>query len=309
MLRSLKHFNATKSCHRRMFTVYTIPIRRDNYSYLISDPETRDAAAVDPEDADKVMQCISKNGLNLKFILTTHHHADHAGGNSRMLKLAGHNVPVYGGDRRVQAVSHVLLDSSWSTANPKIKLGQNVTIVPIHTPGHTTSHITFHATDGSAPPADRPEEYMNFPKPLEHSTSSALFTGDTLFVSGCGRFFESQHDFGIMHRSLTEKLAHNATVSAGTLVFCGHEYTASNLEFARHVDPGNKLVEKMLAAITQVQKKHEDSGHKASLCCTVPSTVAQERLANPFLRAREILTDISDAHQALGKLRELKDSF
>uniref|UniRef100_A0A803V9D2 Hydroxyacylglutathione hydrolase, mitochondrial n=1 Tax=Ficedula albicollis TaxID=59894 RepID=A0A803V9D2_FICAL len=196
--------------------VEILPALTDNYMYLLIDQDTREAAIVDPVQPQKVLDAVKKHGVKLTTVLTTHHHWDHAGGNEKLVKMEP-GLHVYGGDSRVgaltQRVSHL-------TA---LKVG-SLSVKCLSTPCHTSGHICYYVTkpNSSEPPA--------------------VFTGDTLFVAGCGKFFEGTPDE--MYKALIEILG---SLDPQTRVYCGHEYTINNLKFARHVEPSNPSIQEKLA--------------------------------------------------------------
>ena len=226
--------------------VEVLPALTDNYMYLLIDEETKEAAIVDPVQPQKVLDAVKKHGVKLTSVLTTHHHWDHAGGNEKLVKLET-GLRVYGGDSRVgaltQKVSHLT----------SLKVG-SLNVKCLCTPCHTSGHICYYVTkpNSSEPPA--------------------VFTGDTLFVAGCGKFFEGTPEE--MYRALIEILG---SLDPETRVYCGHEYTINNLKFARHVEPNNVSIQEKLAWA----KAKYDSGEP-----TIPSTIAEEFTYNPFMRVR-----------------------
>ncbi|KAJ1507280.1 hypothetical protein HMI56_000178 [Coelomomyces lativittatus] len=184
--------------------IYPIPCLQDNYAYLLVDESTHQAAAVDPVTPSEVIQAAKNLNVDLKMILTTHHHWDHASGNLRFTEKCP--VPVFGGDERIEALSNKVQDGDI------LKLG-NIQIQAIETPCHTRGSISYYCSMG------------------EHS---ALFSGDTLFIAGCGRFFEG--DASTMLKSLS-KLSKLPTT---TEVYCGHEYTAKDLKVKINDEAGEK---------------------------------------------------------------------
>lgn len=259
----------------RCMEVLAVPVLQDNFAYLLIDTATATCAAVDPAEPQKVVDVAKKRNLNISFVLTTHHHWDHAGGNEEMLGLIG-KVPVYGGDERIQAVSHLLKDRDVVT------LG-DITITTRTSPCHTTGHVLYHCRTPSSPTA-------------------ALFTGDTLFVGGCGRFFEgTAEQMNYALNSLVSDLPDD------TLVYCGHEYALNNLGFAMHVEPNN---EQLQAKVAAVKTTLAAGGH------SIPSTVGEERQYNPFMRLHspEIRATLglgpnTPAVEVMAKLRELKNHW
>ncbi|XP_057171513.1 hydroxyacylglutathione hydrolase, mitochondrial isoform X2 [Ursus arctos] len=196
--------------------VELLPALTDNYMYLIIDDETKEAAIVDPVQPQKVVETVKKHGVKLTTVLTTHHHWDHAGGNEKLVKLEP-GLKVCGGDDRIGALTHKVTHLS------TLQVG-SLSVKCLSTPCHTSGHICYFVTKpGSSEPP-------------------AVFTGDTLFVAGCGKFYEGTADE--MYRALIEILGR---LPPDTRVYCGHEYTINNLKFARHVEPSNAAVQEKLA--------------------------------------------------------------
>jgi len=252
-----------------------IPIlaMQDNYMYLIIDDLSNKAAIVDPVDPDRVLNVVKKENVDLTCILTTHHHFDHAGGNKKMVSKAPH-LDVYGGDKRIHGVT----SENEVTHHTEIQLG-SLTIKCLYTPCHTTGHVCYFVEDGDEIPS--------------------VFTGDTLFLAGCGRFFEGNAED--MYNSLINILG---KLPPSTKVYCGHEYSLANLKFALHVEPENKATnDKIKWAEVQISKG----------LTTVPSTIEEEFSYNPFMRV-----DNANLQQRCGTasgvetmkyLRDEKDAF
>jgi len=233
------------------FRVIIVPVLSDNYSYLIVDDATKEALAVDPAEAHIVIARAKQEGVTITGVLCTHHHADHAGGNTDMLREMQKNVPnaaVYG-----HALDKVLACTHPLQHDQEIKLGENVLIRTLHTPGHTKGSACFFVTTPG-----KEEE-------------GAVFTGDTLFVGGCGRSFESPPED--LYNSVCNVIG---ALPPQTQVYVGHEYTVKNLEFAVGIETKNETLAKMLA-----WSKEQVLSRKF----TVPTTMQNEFLINPFLRA------------------------
>jgi hydroxyacylglutathione hydrolase len=243
-----------------------IQMFRDNYAYLLECSKTGLCAIVDPAEPKAVLPHLKSK--NLTAILTTHHHNDHSMGNREICSLYN-SLQVYGGDERVPNLSKKLTDKE------QFQLG-NLEITALHTPCHTSGSISY---------------YVFNPDTLE----KAVFTGDTLFIGGCGRFFEGTANE--MYHSLINVLGN---LPPDTKVYCGHEYTKSNLLFAASIEPNNpKITAKLQFATENAQ--------------TVPSTIAQEFEYNPFMRVEnkqlQELQQIYDPIELMKRLRELKNKF
>jgi len=221
-----------------------IPAFSDNYIWLIEDGIH--AVVVDPAQAEPVLKVLERDDLLLTAILLTHHHQDHVGGVLNLLK--SRSVPVYGPAKEdLPACDYPL-----SEGDPVKLAAPELSFEVIDVPGHTSGHIAFFSPEIDGHPA--------------------LFCGDTLFVSGCGRVFEGTP--GQMLASL-DKLCR---LPDATRVYCAHEYTLSNLRWARVVDPDNPdLVE--LESLARVVREINQP--------TVPSKIEVEKRCNPFLRSRD----------------------
>lgn len=219
-----------------------------NYMYLIIDEKSNKAAIVDPVNPDEVLRIVKEENVELTAALITHHHWDHAGGNKELLSKA-HNVTIYGGDERVYGVTK----DSITRHGVNISLG-SLSVQFLHTPCHTTSHFCYYVKD-------------------ESNQHACVFTGDTLFLGGCGRFFEGTGKE--MYHSLIEVLG---KLPNDTKVYCGHEYSTVNLTFAAYSQPGNQAVIDKLAWAKEVWSKGLP---------TVPSTIEEEFSYNPFMRVND----------------------
>ena len=198
-----------------------IPCLQDNYSYLIIDEKKNIACVVDPSESDPVIKYLENNKINLKFILNTHHHYDHVGGNKKLKEKYGASVVGFKGDKeRIPEINITVDDQEiWKYENFETKI--------IHIPGHTLGHICFY--------------FYN---------DKSVFTGDTLFSLGCGKIFEGT--YSQMYGSLKKikNLPHD------TRVFCGHEYTLNNSKFCLTHDQNNKNLKNK---IIEIQKKLQNN--------------------------------------------------
>lgn len=251
--------------------VKLIPCLFDNYAYLIHDEVTKMTAVVDPSDRDPILEVLGKMSWKLHYIFNTHHHGDHTGGNSDLKRRTGCQVVASRIDRhRIPEIDiEVSEGDSFSLGKTAIKI--------LDVPGHTKGHIAFWIPEGDA-----------------------LFTGDTLFVMGCGRVFEGTYDE--MWLSL-DKLR---GLPESTKVYCGHEYTVKNALFALTIDPHNEQLKERLKSVQNLQ---------INRCPTVPTTIAEERITNPFLRpeSEEIraLLGLQSASciEVFKAMRQAKDAF
>jgi hydroxyacylglutathione hydrolase len=242
-----------------------LPLLQDNYAWLLWSSDSRDCAVVDPSECRSVMQAIDARGLRLRSILVTHHHGDHVGGVAELVAIVSQAkssvVEVYcsaydAHAERVPCVTHPLED------------GQHVSILGhdlecLSVPGHTLGAVAF---------------YMK--------SLGAVFTGDTLFLAGCGRLFEGTPE------QMFASLQRLASLPATTSVYCGHEYTEKNLRFAARddVDGKNKSVRARLLAVEAL---------RTNQLPTVPARLVDELATNPFIRCKNAVE--------FARLRTLRD--
>ncbi|KAJ2366860.1 Cytoplasmic glyoxalase II [Coemansia sp. RSA 2610] len=248
--------------------VIPVPCLSDNYAYVLVDEQSRQIAIVDPVEPEKVLPVAERTGMELKAVLTTHHHADHAAGNNLIASTIP-GIAVYGGESRIPSMTKQLKNGD------EFSLG-SLHIRAIQTFGHTTSSICYFVED-------------------KHADERVAFTGDTLFVGGCGRLFEGTPQD--MYTSLNEKLA---KLPKDTKVYAGHEYTRANLRFALSVDSDNQALK-------------DKAKRCGTMQCTMPSTIAEELETNPFMRvdqpALQTATGKADPVEVLAAIRKLKDNF
>jgi len=254
-------------------SVIVLDALSDNYMYLIVDGSTKKAAVVDPADAGVAAAAAQAAGAEIAYVLTTHHHFDHAGGNAEMCKLVP-GIQVVGGDSSIQAMTMKVTDGQ------ALNLGA-LQVQCVHTPAHTSGHMSYLVKDTSS--ADAP---------------MAIFTGDALFVGGCGRFFEGGPE------QMLEGVAKLGGLPPTTQLFCGHEYTIKNLQFALHVEPHNKDAETKILWAQERRAAQEP---------TVPSTIGEELSFNPFMRVGEptVQQHVGGGSNVdvMRKLRNAKDGF
>ena len=191
-----------------------IPCLKDNYSYLIIDEENNIACVVDPSEAEPIIRYLEKTQIELKFILNTHHHYDHVGGNQKLKEKYGASVIGYKKDKERIPGIDILVNNeeTWIYKNFEAKI--------IHIPGHTLGHICFYF-------------YKN----------KVVFTGDTLFSLGCGRIFEGTYSQMFDSLMKLKKLPEN------TKVYCGHEYTLQNSKFCIAHDKNNENLKAKISDI------------------------------------------------------------
>ncbi len=190
---------------------------KDNYSYLIIDETNNNVCVVDPSEAKPIINFVENNKLNLKYILNTHHHYDHVGGNLELKKKYNSKVIGFKEDKNRIPEIDILVENNqiWKKDNFEAKI--------YHIPGHTTGHIAFHLFK-----------------------EKKIFTGDTLFSLGCGRIFEGTYE------QMFNSLKKIKELPKDTEIYCGHEYTLQNSKFCLANDSKNlKLQEK----IVKIQKK------------------------------------------------------
>ncbi|WP_181704611.1 hydroxyacylglutathione hydrolase [Chthonobacter rhizosphaerae] len=218
-----------------------IPCLADNYAVLLHDPASGATLLVDAPEEAPIAAALDRRGWTLTHILITHHHGDHVGGLKALKARSGATVIGPAAEAsRIDGLDRTVADGDRFDAGPW-------PVQVIATPGHTLGHVAYHLP-----------------------TAGVAFTGDTLFSLGCGRVFEGTLE--AMWGSLDRLRA----LPQETVVYCGHEYTASNARFALSVDPANEALRARAAEVEAL---------RAAGRPTLPTTIAAELAANPFLRA------------------------
>ncbi|MBU7584968.1 MAG: hydroxyacylglutathione hydrolase [Nostoc sp. TH1S01] len=255
--------------------VFRLEALSDNYIFLLHNSQQNIAAVVDPAEAEPVLSKLAELNAELVAIFNTHHHHDHVGGNQQLMQRFP-KLTVYGGaeDKGRIPGQQVFLQQG-----DRVMFGDRTAEV-IFVPGHTRAHIAYYFPPNTA---DEPGE---------------LFCGDTLFAGGCGRLFEGTPTQMV---SSLEKLR---SLPENTRVWCAHEYTLKNLQFALTVDGENTDLQQRYAEVKTF--RHQGKA-------TVPSLLGEEKLTNPFLRweqpSLQAAAKSDDAVQTFARIRGMKDRF
>ncbi len=251
--------------------VHLFPCLSDNFGVLVHDPVTKATASIDAPEAAAVKAALAARGWTLTHILVTHHHNDHIDGIADLIPGGGVTVIANAAD-----AARVPLATSLVKPGETVTVG-SLTANVIDTPGHTIGHISYHF-------------------PAEH----LLFAGDTLFSAGCGRMFEGNPEgfWGSLKtlRALPDE----------TQLYCGHEYTLSNVKFALAMDPDNAALKTRAAEVEALRAANQ---------FTLPVSLGVEKATNPFLRPDDAairkglgMENATDA-EVFGALRERKNTF
>ncbi len=255
--------------------IYRLPVRTDNYIFVLHNPVDNTAAVVDPADAPPVLDKLDELGATLVAIFNTHHHSDHVGGNRELLQRFP-AAEVYASQEdqgRIPGQTQVLKEGDRITfAN---RTGQIFFV-----PGHTSGHIAYYFA------------------PETSADAGELFCGDTLFAGGCGRLFEGTA------AQMQPSLAKLKALPDNTRIWCAHEYTLSNLKFALSVDPDNQDLRDRFTQVTQARQQNQP---------TIPALLATEKSTNPFLRwdspALQAIAHSQEPIAVFAHIRRLKDHF
>ncbi|MEM6836729.1 MAG: hydroxyacylglutathione hydrolase [Cyanobacteria bacterium P01_C01_bin.120] len=255
--------------------IFRLTALSDNYIFLLYDSASQTAAVVDPAEPEPVLSRMQQLGASLVAIFNTHHHADHVGGNRRLLREFPDAV-VYGGTMdkgRIPGQRVYLSDGDTVTFAQR-------TAKVYFVPGHTKAHVAYY-----------------FP-PVEEAGWGELFCGDTLFAGGCGRLFEGTP------QQMVNSLGKLRSLPDTTHIWCGHEYTLNNLRFALTVDADNLDLQSRLDRVQAARRQNQ---------ATIPSELGLEKRTNPFLRwdqpALQTATNIADPVRTFARLRGMKDRF
>tara|TARA_B100000965_G_C19523542_1_gene727661 strand:+ start:425 stop:1186 length:762 start_codon:yes stop_codon:yes gene_type:complete len=251
--------------------VTPIPCLNDNYAYIISDSNSKTVGVVDPSESSPVISFLNKKKLKLDYILNTHHHYDHIGGNNELKKKYSAKVVGFAGDKhRIPGIDITLSDNEkWTFGNSVLKV--------LHVPGHTLGHICFF-----------------FEK------EELVFTGDTLFSLGCGRIFEGDH------KQLFSSLNKIKQLPKNTKVFCGHEYTYKNAEFCMKYDFDNEDLKKKFELVKKLRSRNSPT--IPTILKDELNTNIFLRCDQKDLKIKLNMENQED-YKVFKKVRDLKDSF
>jgi hydroxyacylglutathione hydrolase len=251
--------------------VHQFPCLEDNYGYLLHEHESGFTTCIDTPEVAAIEKALKETGWNLTHIFNTHHHFDHAGGNLELKEKT--NAVIVGPRKDAHRVPGLDIHVG---SQDDYRFGKSEVMV-YHTPGHTSGHVIYH-----------------FEK------EGIVFVGDTLFSMGCGRLFEGTP------KEMWESMQILLDMPDETAVYCAHEYTAANADFALTVEPNNQ---DLIARAAQVREL------RAANQPTIPTTIGMERLTNPFMRPdskdlRETigLVDAEDV-DVFAETRQRKDKF
>ena len=251
--------------------VEIIKCLQDNYSYIIIDEQSKSACVVDPSEANPINNFIEKNKIQLKFILNTHHHYDHIGGNIELKKKYNAKIVGFEKDKdRIPGIDICLKDKEiWKSDKFEAKI--------YHIPGHTSGHICF-----------------NFFK------EKLLFTGDTLFSLGCGRIFEGTYEQMFNSLNLIKSFAKD------TKIYCGHEYTLKNSYFCLKYDQENEKLKKKII----LNKKKIEKG-QPTIPSTLEDELNMNIFLRSDQKniQKKLNLNSSNPLETFSKLRDLKDNF
>ena len=249
-----------------------IPCLNDNYSYIIIDEKNKKTCVIDPSESKPIINFLKKKNLKLDYILNTHHHYDHVGGNTELKKKYKSKIIGFEKDnKRIPEIDTLVKDEEiWKEDNFEAKI--------MHIPGHTLGHICFY-----------------FYK------ENNLFTGDTLFSLGCGRIFEGTY------QQMFSSLEKIKKLPPETKIYCGHEYTLQNSKFCIAYDNKNQNLIKKIKEINEKVKNN-----KPTIPTTIEEELKNNiflRSDNNKIKTNLNIGDHSSSLATFSKLRDLKDNF
>ena len=248
--------------------IYLFPQLSDNYGYLIKNPHSGKGILVDPADLEMCLKILDLNECEASHIFLTHHHEDHIAAVKDIKNKFNSIIVGFENDTQIPKPDLSIKDKeTFEIHEQKYEV--------IHTPGHTLQHVNYFMKD-----------------------HHILFSGDTLFNIGCGRMFEGEPD--IFWQSLLKL----KSLPADTKIYCGHEYTLSNVKFALSIDPQNQDLIKLSECVKQQDKDHRP---------TIPTTLSEQLVSNPFLRCDSDyfmnFYKSQNPAEIFAKMRLAKDNF
>ena len=251
--------------------VNIIPCLEDNYSYIIVDKKNKSACVIDPSESVPIINFIENNNLKLNYILNTHHHFDHIGGNDELKKKYKAKIIGFADDyKRIPGIDILLKDGEiWKENNFEAKI--------IHIPGHTSGHICYY-----------------FYK------EKNLFSGDTLFSLGCGRIFEGTY------KEMYESLSKLKKFPPNTKIYCGHEYTKKNSDFCLSIESKNS---KLINKINKINKNIQNGNPTIPSILSDELECNIFLRSDNIEIQKQLGVNRGNPIEAFAKLRELKDNF
>jgi hydroxyacylglutathione hydrolase len=255
--------------------IYRLSALSDNYIFVLHDADRQMAAVIDPAEAEPVLQQLTELGATLTAIFNTHHHGDHVGGNRQLLANYPEAVVYGSAEDHGRIPEQQVFLSHLDTVD---FAGRQATVLFV--PGHTRAHIAYYFA------------------PTDGAQWGDLFCGDTLFAGGCGRLFEGTP------AQMVKSLDKLRSLPDTTRVWCAHEYTLKNLQFALTVDEANPALQVRFAHVRAARQRNE---------ATVPSELGLEKQTNPFLRwdtiALQRAAKTTDPVRTFARIRGMKDRF
>jgi len=254
-----------------MIKVEIIPAKNDNYIFIVYNSNDQKAIVIDPTLCEPVIKFMKEKNLKLSYILNTHHHQDHVAANLKLKSITNCNIIGSKNDEeRIPGINRTLShDEILEINNIKFKI--------IETPGHTLGSICYWI-----------------------QSENILFCGDTLFSSGCGRLFEGSA------KEMLLSLEKIKLLPKETLIYCAHEYTLKNIDFALTIEPQNTHL---------LKKKRIAKNKRDKNLPTIPCKLSEELLTNPFLRTdlntikKKLRLETSHEYEIFQELRNKRDSF